>query len=300
MSVLVVGSVGLDTLETPQGNRSDVLGGSASHLALAAAAFGVPVRLVGVVGTDFPSEHRSLLEERGVDLGGLTTEVGATFRWHGRYDDFNVAQSLATHLNVFEHFDPAIPEAWRDTPFVMLGNIDPVLQGKVLASVRSPRLTVMDTMNFWIGSRRDEVLAMAGRVDVVLVNDQEARDLTLCHGLVDAARELLRTGCRVVVVKRGEHGALMVTAEGDLFFCPAHPVERVIDTTGAGDSFAGGFAGYLSRSGSIDGRALRRAVVHGCIMGSFNVEGFGVERTARVTSTEIDERYRALAAATSF
>jgi len=299
VSILVVGSVGIDTLETPRGRRDEILGGSACHFALAASTFGAPVRLVGVVGTDFPAEYTELLTGRGVDVAGLERVEGATFRWHGRYEDFGVAVSLATHLNVFEAFDPTIPQPWLDSDIVFLGNIAPALQNKVLDQVTGPRLTVMDTMNFWISSQREAVLDLMGRVDVVIVNDQEARDLTGHRHAVDAGRALLARGARAIIVKKGEHGALLVAAD-ELFACPSYPSPDIVDTTGAGDSFAGGFCGYLARAGDFEPTTLRRAVVHGCILGSLNIEGFGPERTARVTAADAEQRLQAIRAMTTF
>jgi sugar/nucleoside kinase (ribokinase family) len=288
----VVGSVALDSVRTPFGKADEVLGGSATFFACAASFF-APVRLVAVVGADFPRAHLELLERRGVDLGGLQVSDGATFRWAGEYGyDLGEARTLDTRLGVFADFRPGLPAHFRASPFVFLANIDPELQLDVLRRVERPRLVALDTMNFWIQGKREALLRVVREVDVLVVNDAEARMLTQEPNLVRAARRILEWGPRTVVVKRGEHGALMAAADR-FFFVPAYPLESVFDPTGAGDSFAGGFMGALARAGGVEGPALRRAIVYGSVMASFAVEDFSLNRLARVEADEIEARYRA-------
>jgi sugar/nucleoside kinase (ribokinase family) len=289
MTVLVVGSVALDSVETPFGKADGVVGGSATFFASAACHFG-PVQLVGVVGNDYPVDQLAPLAAQGVDLSGLEHAEGESFRWRGRYrHDLNSAETLETRLGVFSHFRPKIPAAFRRTPFVFLANIDPRLQLEVLGQVESPRLVACDTMNFWIESRRNDVIALLGRVDLITLNDGEARQLTERTNLVHAARWILERGPRYVIVKKGEHGAFMFTKES-IFFAPAYPLEQVFDPTGAGDSFAGGFMGHLARTGDLSDANLRRAVVVGSAMGSFAVERFSNERLLSLTAADIDQR----------
>jgi sugar/nucleoside kinase (ribokinase family) len=290
MALLVVGSVALDSLETPFGRREDVLGGSASYFSVAASFFG-PARMVAVVGEDFPEEHVRLFAERGVDLAGLSRRPGRTFRWKGRYEfDLNTAHTLETQLNVFAEFRPELPAHFRDSEYVFLGNIDPDLQRSVLDQVRSPRFVACDTMNFWIASKRDSLLETLKRVDMLFVNDAEARQLAGEVNVVKAARRILSFGPRAVVVKRGEHGAIFFSGE-EVFAASAYPLPAVFDPTGAGDSFAGGFMGYLARIRREDSAALRRAIVLGSVLASFAVEQFGPERLRTLTTEEIRARY---------
>jgi sugar/nucleoside kinase (ribokinase family) len=289
MTVLVVGSVALDSVETPFGKADNVLGGSANFFA-AAASHLTPVQLVGVVGNDYPMADLDALAKRGVDLAGLEQADGASFRWRGRYrHDLNSAETLETHLGVFSHFRPKIPSQFRDAPFVFLANIDPRLQLEVLEQVRRPRLVACDTMNFWIESRRPELLALLERVDLITINDGEARQLTEQANLVKAARWILARGPKHVIIKKGEHGAFMFT-ERTVFFAPAYPLEEVFDPTGAGDSFAGGFMGYLARTGRTDEAALRRAVIYGSTLGSFAVESFSIDRLLEIHRVDIAKR----------
>ncbi|MBC7790069.1 MAG: sugar kinase [Anaerolineae bacterium] len=291
MSLLVVGSVALDSVETPFGKADNVLGGSATFFA-AAASLLTPVQLVGVVGSDYPMEKLEPLAVRGVDLAGLERADGASFRWRGRYrHDLNSAETLETHLGVFSHFSPKIPDQFRRAPFVFLANIDPRLQREVLRQVERPRLVACDTMNFWIESRRPELLDLLEHVDLITLNDGEARQLTEQSNLVKAARWILARGPRHVVIKKGEHGAFMFT-ESTVFFAPAYPLENVFDPTGAGDAFAGGFMGYLARTGDLSEPNLRRAVIYGSAMGSFAVEQFSISRLLDLTHKEIDQRVR--------
>ena len=289
MTVLVVGSVALDSVETPFGRADDVLGGSATYFS-ASASLLTPVQLVGVVGTDYPTDKLTMLEERGVDLSGLERADGSSFRWRGRYrHDLNTAETLETHLGVFSRFRPKIPDQFRRAPFVFLGNIDPRLQMDVLDQVERPRLVACDTMNFWIESRRPELLELLGRVDLITLNDAEARQLTEQVNLVRAARWILGRGPRHVVIKKGEHGAFLFT-ESSVFFAPAYPLEEIFDPTGAGDAFAGGFIGYLARSGDLSEPNLKRAVIYGSAMGSFAVERFSIQRFAEIGREDIRGR----------
>jgi len=289
MSVLVVGSVALDSVETPFGKADEVLGGSATFFS-ASASHLTPVQLVGVVGDDYPVDRLRALESRGVDLAGLQKEEGASFRWRGRYrHDLNTAETLETHLGVFSNFRPQIPEQFRSAPFVFLANIDPRLQLEVLSQVERPKLVACDTMNFWIESRRPELLELLGRVDLITLNDAEARQLTEKSNLVQAARWIMERGPGHVIIKKGEHGAFMFTRDS-IFFAPAYPLESVFDPTGAGDSFAGGFMGYLARTGDLGEENLRRAVVFGSAMGSFAVEKFSIERLLELDSGAIERR----------
>ncbi|MGH7322672.1 MAG: PfkB family carbohydrate kinase [Candidatus Rokuibacteriota bacterium] len=289
--LLVVGSVALDSVRTPFGKADDVLGGSATFFCYAASFF-ASVRLVAVVGDDFPQAHLDLLARRGVDLAGLQVSPGATFRWAGEYGyDLNEPKTLDTRLGVFAEFRPALPDHFRATPFVFLANIDPELQLDVLQKVERPRLAALDTMNFWIQGKREALLRVLREVDALVVNDTEARMLTQEPNLVKAARRILGYGPQTVVVKRGEYGALMAT-DGRFFFAPAFPLESVFDPTGAGDTFAGGFMGSLARAETLDDASLRRAIVYGSVLASFTVEDFSLNRLLRLDAAEIAERYR--------
>jgi sugar/nucleoside kinase (ribokinase family) len=289
--VLVVGSVALDSVETPFGKADEVLGGSGNYFASSASHF-TPVQLVGVVGDDYPLEKLAPLAARGVDLSGVEKAEGTSFRWRGRYrHDLNSAETLETHLGVFSHFRPKIPEQFRRAPFVFLANIDPRLQLQVLEQVEKPQLVACDTMNFWIESRRPELVELLGHVDLITLNDAEARQLTEHTNLVQAARWIMDKGPKHVLIKKGEHGAFMFTPDS-IFFAPAYPLESVFDPTGAGDSFAGGFIGYLAATGDLSDRNMRRAVVVGSAMGSFAVEKFSNTRLLEITRDDIDARVR--------
>ncbi len=290
MALLVVGSVALDSLQTPFGVRDDVLGGSATYFSTAASFF-APVRVVAVVGEDFPEAHLDFLRSRGVDLSGLERRPGRTFRWKGRYEfDLNQAHTLDTQLNVFADFRPELPETFRDSTHVFLGNIDPDLQLRVLDQVRAPRIVAMDTMNFWITSKRPSLLQVLKRVDLLFVNDAEARQLAGEHNVIKAARKILTFGPRAVVVKRGEYGALYFSG-AEVFAASAVPLQDVFDPTGAGDSFAGGFMGYLAHRGREDHATMRRAIVLGSVLASFTVEQFSLDRLRTLTPDEIRARY---------
>ncbi len=286
----VVGSVALDSVTTPFGKVREVLGGSATYFSCAASFF-TTVRLVATVGDDFPEEHLRLLKERGVDVTGLQTSRGRTFRWVGEYGfDLNEARTIDTQLNVFADFKPMLPSSLKKTPFLFLANIAPELQLDVLRQMERPQLTALDTMNFWIQGRREALLRVLAEVDVLLVNDGEARQLVKEPNLIKAAREILKLGPRTVVVKRGEYGAVMVS-NGQFFFVPAYPLESVFDPTGAGDAFAGGFMGYIAAQGVVDQATVRRAIVYGSVMASFTVEDFSLNRLARLSMAEVERRY---------
>ena len=290
MPVLVVGSVALDSVETPFGKADQVLGGSGTFFS-ASASHLAPVQLVGVIGNDFPIDDlKKAFAKRPIDISGLEQQEGASFRWRGRYrHDLNMAETLETHLGVFSNFRPKIPDQFRNAPFVFLGNIDPRLQLDVLTQVSKPKLVACDTMNFWIESRRPDLMRLLEQVDLITLNDAEARQLTEEFNLVKAARWIMAHGPRYVVIKKGEHGAFMFTADS-IFFAPAYPLESVFDPTGAGDSFAGGFMGYLARSNDLSEANLRRAVVYGSAMGSFAVEKFSVQRLLEITPSDIQRR----------
>jgi sugar/nucleoside kinase (ribokinase family) len=299
MSLLVVGSVALDTIETPFGKAEDALGGSATFFSAAASLF-CNVRLVGVVGDDFPLHELEFLRARNVDLSGLKRRAGESFRWSGVYSfDLNERETRETRLGVFADFSPAIPDDFRDAEWIFLGNIDPELQLEVLEQVRRPRLVACDTMNYWIAGKRAALLRLLERVDLLMVNDSEARELSGDYNLLRAARWIQERGPEMVVVKKGEHGAILFTRD-IIFFAPGFPLEEVFDPTGAGDAFAGGFLGYLARSQSTDHHHLRRAMVYGSTLGSYAVERFGVERLMDLTMNEVDERVMRFRELTAF
>ncbi len=299
MSVLIVGSVALDTVITPFGKNVEALGGSATYFALAASYFGSP-RIVAVVGEDFPQEHTELLHRNNVDLQGLEVRPGKTFRWTGEYGyDLNQRETLATSLNVFEHFHPRLPDSYRESRFVFLGNIHPELQLEVLEQVDSPLFVACDTMNLWIENEREALAKLIRRVDAIVLNDSEARELAQEPNLARAARRIHELGCLQVIIKKGEHGCLFFTPHSH-FSAPAYPLEEVNDPTGAGDSFAGGFMGYLVRQGKIDDVSIRRAIVYGSVLASFSVESFGVARLVRLSQDEINARYKEFLEITHF
>ena len=300
--LLVVGSVALDTVETAQSTRHEILGGSAAYFAAAASFFGA-VSLVAVVGDDFPAEHTTLLGKLGIDTEGLERRAGRTFRWHGRYSkDFNHRTSLDTQLNVFAGFEPKLPPAARQAKLLFLGNIDPVLQLRVLDQMEGPALVGLDTMNFWINGSREALLQVLARIDFLLLNDEEARLLSGIYNLVLAARAIQKLGPRNVIIKRGDAGALLFHGD-QVFAAPAMPLEDVVDPTGAGDSFGGGFMGYLLRhltGDSLDGMTVRRAMICGSTMASFCCEDFSLHRFVSLDSKSIDERFRAFRHLTHF
>jgi sugar/nucleoside kinase (ribokinase family) len=293
-SLLVVGSVGLDTVETRAGKRVDVLGGAASYFSVA-ASFLAPVRLTAVVGTDFPEAHTDLLEAHAVDLAGLERVPGRTFRWSGVYAaDFSTRTTLDTQLNVFQDFRPKLPAAWKDSEYVFLANIDPVLQLGVLEQTHQPRFVACDTMNFWIDGKRPELLRLLERVDMLLLNDEEARQLSGHASLPAAARAIRALGPRAVVIKRGDAGALLFHEAG-VFAAPAFPIENVVDPTGAGDSFAGGFMGWMARERDTSPATIRTAMILGSVLASFCVEDFSLDRFRRLDLAQIRERFGAFA-----
>lgn len=293
-NILVVGSLAYDDVRTPVAHRERVLGGAASYFATAASRY-APVRLVGVVGEDFRQEDLVRLASQGIDLAGLERREGASFRWSGTYDftDMDAAETVNTDLGVFGDWQPKVPEAFADSEFIFLANIDPEIQLAVLEQVKSPTAVALDTMNYWIEHSRDALLHVMSKVDIVSVNEGEARQLCETFSIVRAAREILALGPRVLVVKRGEHGASLFTRESS-FWAPAFPVEDVVDPTGAGDTFAGGFMGYLAECGTVDGPSLRRAVLHGTVCASFTVERFSIDGIAGATRGQIGHRYREL------
>ncbi|HEV3203130.1 MAG TPA: PfkB family carbohydrate kinase [Gemmataceae bacterium] len=289
MSLLVVGSIAFDSIETPHGSVDDALGGSASFFSFAASFFTTP-RLVGVVGEDFPEENRQLLESRKIDTSGLVTKPGKTFRWKGRYhEDMNTRDTLEVHLNVFGTFDPVLPDNFRDSTHVFLANGSPVLQAKVLSQVRKPKLVMADTMDLWIETQHDELLALLPKIDGLLLNDSEASLLTDEVNLVKAGKMVRQMGPKFVIIKKGEHGAMLFSADG-IFVMPAFPAEQVIDPTGAGDTFAGGILGYLDSDNTPPPGRLRRAMAYGTVLASLTVEGFGLDRLKKTDRKEIDER----------
>ena len=299
MSVLVVGSVALDTVKTPFGEAEEVLGGSATFFSVSASFFS-DVKVVAVVGTDFPDKYLEFFEGRNIDTGGLKKVDGQTFRWKGFYDyDLNEAHTLDTQLNVFSSFEPEIPDRYRESEFVFLANIDPTLQMRVLEQVTDPRLVICDTMNFWIENKRDELIQTIAKVQVMMLNDAEARELAGEPNLVMAARNIMAMGPDRVIIKRGEHGVIMFCSEG-YFTLPAYPLEFVYDPTGAGDSFGGGFVGSLARSGELSEASIRKSIVYGSVMASFNVESFSCERLKSLTLEEIDGRYEDFTRITRF
>jgi len=299
MSILVVGSVAFDTIETPYGRAEEVLGGSAAYFAVAASYF-TPVKLVAVVGEDFPAHERAFLASRDIDLAGLTVSKGRTFRWTGRYhEDMNIRDTLDLQLNVFSDFSPILPAGFGDAPFVFLANINPGLQGGVLDQLTQPRLIACDTISHWIVGARPELEALLKKVDILVINDEEARLLSGERNVVRAARKILASGPRTLLVKRGEYGVLLFSPNS-IFAVPAYPLEEVFDPTGAGDSFAGGFLGYLAQSGDLSEAGLRKAIVYGSVVASFVVEDFSLRRLHTLTRDDIERRYRQFVSLTEF
>ncbi len=297
--ILTVGSVAFDSIKTPFGERSRVVGGAATFFSVAASFF-TDVRLVAVVGEDFADEQMQVFGGRRIDLTGLQRVPGETFRWKGEYNsDLNSRETIYTHLNVFDQFRPVLPENYRPTPFVFLANIHPALQLEVLDQVQAPRFVAADTMNFWIDSTPDDLRAVLARVDALVINDEEARQLSGEANLVKAARVIRRMGPPLLIIKRGEYGVLMTRAEA-LFAVPAMPLEDVSDPTGAGDTFAGGFMGYLASAGEITDAAVSRAIIAGSAMASFAVEDFGLDRLLSLTQDEVRCRFDAFKRLTHF
>jgi sugar/nucleoside kinase (ribokinase family) len=297
--IAVIGSVAFDDIETPGGRADDVLGGSATHFAVAASFF-APVHLIAVVGEDFPRAERDYLASRGIDLSGLESRPGKTFRWAGRYhEDLNVRDTLRLDLNVFAEFQPRVGAATRRLPYVYLGNIAPALQMGVLDQFEAPRLVACDTIDHWIQTARAEFEAILPRLDLLVLNDEETRLLARERNTVRAARRILERGVRRVLVKRGEYGAILFSPES-VFAVPAYPLEEVFDPTGAGDSFAGGLLGYLAATGDLSEAGLRRGIVYGSVLASFIVEDFGGRRLRTLTKDDVERRYKRFVALTEF
>src|SRR5277367_590169 len=293
MPVLVVGSVALDNIKTPTAEHMHLLGGSASYAAVAASFFG-PVQLVGVVGEDFPAQHKQLFADRKIDLAGLEVATGQTFCWSGEYEqNMNNRKTLSVALNVFEKFQPKLPESYRATPYVLLGNIAPSLQRSVCQQVRKPKFVVADTMDLWIGMARADLLDLLKEVDMLILNDSEARQLTEEDNLIRAGKKIVTLGPRYVAVKKGEHGCLLFGREGEFFSTGAFPLEHIHDPTGAGDCFAGGFIGHLARTDDISFANLKEAVIQGTLVASFCCEEFSLRRLEKLTNDEIAHRRKA-------
>ncbi len=292
MPVLIVGSIAIDSVKTQLEERQEVLGGAASYASIGASFFS-PVNLVGIVGTDFPDEYIELFKSRGINLDGMEVANGRTFRWSGEYDwDMNQRKTLDLELNVFETFAPKIPEAYKRTPIILLGNISPVLQNHVLDQVEDPRFVVADTMDLWIETTKSALLDLLKRVNLLVLNDSEARQLTGETSLIKAGRKLIQLGPKYVAIKKGEHGCLLLGRD-HFFSCGAFPLEDIHDPTGAGDTFAGGFTGYLAglKKQTFDFADLKKAVVYGSLLASFCVESFSLDRLKKLSRVEVDERY---------
>lgn len=299
MSLVVVGSVAFDSVKTPFGEADEVLGGSATYFSTAASYF-TEVSLVAVVGTDFPEKHLTFLRSRKIDIAGLERVQGRTFRWKGEYGyELNEARTLDTQLNVFQTFKPKLPDGYRDKKVVFLANIDPDLQRDVLEQVRKPELVACDTMNFWISGKREALIRTLKFVDILLINDGEARELSGEPNLVKAAHVILSYGPKTLIIKRGEYGALMFK-EGRIFAAPAYPLEAVFDPTGAGDCFAGGFMGYLTNTMNFEESNIRKAIIFGSVMASFNVEAFSLDKIKSLDYEEIKGRYEEFRKLTHF
>ena len=293
MGLLVVGSLGLDDVTTPFYKTENALGGAATYISIAASYFTSPIYLVGVVGEDFPKEYIDLLEKKNIDLEGLQIiEGGKTFRWAGKYHyDLNVRDTLLTELNVFENFDPVVPEKYKKSSYVCLGNIDPVLQMKVLVQMIDPKCVVCDTMNYWIERQKNELLELLKKVDILIINDSETRLLANEPNLIKAEKHILDFGPEIIIIKKGEHGALLISRD-TIFSAPAYPLESIYDPTGAGDTFAGGFIGYLHKTQDLNIDNIKRAVIYGSTMASFCVEQFSTKGLEEIDYLRVNDRYR--------
>ncbi|MDP8234103.1 MAG: PfkB family carbohydrate kinase [Candidatus Saelkia tenebricola] len=299
MSILVIGSIALDTVKTPFGKASNILGGSAVYFSTSAINF-TSVNLVAVAGEDFPKKHIRFLKSKGIDLKGLTIEKGKTFHWEGEYDwDFSNPKTLTTDLNVFAKFAPKIPQNYKDSKYVFLANIDPEIQSKVLDQVKKPKLVACDTMNYWIEHKPKILLKLLKRINIFIINEAESKELTSETNLLKAGKKILKLGPQIVVIKKGEHGVLLFT-KNHIFSTPAYLLESVFDPTGAGDTFAGGFMGYLASSKKIDQKTLRKAVVYGSIMATFAVEDFSLRRLGTISKSDIKKRLSEFKKLTSF
>jgi len=295
MSLLVVGSVALDTIETPYGKKNRIMGGSSIYFSYSASLFG-PVNLVSVIGKDFPLEELEFLKARKVDVKGLKMEPGKTFAWCGRYiGDMCKAETISTELNTFGTFNPVIPDKYKKSDYVFLANGSPILQMQVLKQIKPPKLVFADTMNLWINTEKKALLKLISQIDGLILNNDEIKELTGMHHIVAAAKEILKWGPRFLVIKKGEHGALLISK--DTFFAiPGYPVEVIRDPTGAGDSFAGGMMGYLAKTNKISTTNIKKALLYGNTVASFTIEDFGLERLKRVSPRKINERYKSLKA----
>ena len=298
-SILVVGSVAFDSVKTPFGEADNVLGGSATYFSVSASYFS-PVNVVGVIGADFTEDDKAIFKRHNIDTAGLVQTDGDTFRWKGQYGfELNEAETLDTQLNVLETFDPKIPDSYKDSDYVFLGNIDPVLQVKVLDQIKSPKLVACDTMNFWIDAKLDDLKQMLKRIDMLVINDGEARMLSGEANLVQAANKIRAMGPERLIIKRGEYGVLAFN-EDSIFAAPAFPLEEVFDPTGAGDSFAGGLMGHIALADELNDSTLRQAIVLGSVMASFNVEEFSLNKLSKLTETEIQGRFEQFKKLTHF
>ncbi len=298
-SILVVGSVAFDSVKTPFGEAANVLGGSATYFSVSASYFS-PVKMVSVIGKDFTDDHQTIFKRHNIDTAGLIQTTGETFRWKGRYGfELNEAETLDTQLNVLETFEPQIPENYKNCDYVFLGNIDPVLQVKVLDQIKNPKLVACDTMNFWIDAKLDDLKKTLQRIDMLVINDGEARMLAGEANLVQAANRILAMGPKRLIIKRGEYGVLMFNGDS-IFGAPAYPLEEVFDPTGAGDTFAGGLMGHLARADDVQDSTLRQAIIFGSVMASFNVEAFSLGKLSALTKTDIDTRFEQFRKLTQF
>lgn len=299
--LVIVGTVAFDAIETPFGKTDKILGGAATYIGLAASQFKVDGAIVSIVGGDFPKEDLKMLEENGMDISALEiVESGKTFFWSGKYhNDMNTRDTLITDLNVLADFNPKVPENYRDAEVVMLGNLHPLVQLGVIEQMNSPKLIVLDTMNFWMDSALNELMQVIAKVDVITINDEEARQLSGEYSLVKAAHKIMEMGPKYVVIKKGEHGALLFS-DDDVFFAPAMPLREVFDPTGAGDTFAGGFTGYLARTGDYSYENMKNAIINGSALASFCVEKFGPERLLSLTNKEVHERIQQFKSLTQF
>jgi len=299
--LLIVGTVAFDAIETPFGKTDKILGGAATYIGLSASQFNVKSAIVSVVGEDFPQEHMDLLTSKEIDIQGIeVVKGGKTFFWRGKYhNDLNTRDTLDTQLNVLADFNPIVPEDFKDSEIVMLGNLHPLVQLSVLEQVNNPKLVVLDTMNFWMDNALEDLKKVISKVDVITINDEEARQLTEEHSLVRAARKIEKMGPKYVVIKKGEHGALLFHKD-QIFFAPALPLEEVFDPTGAGDTFAGGFTGYLAQSEDISFENMKNAVIYGSSLASFCVEKFGTERMENLKHSELESRLQEFQSLTQF
>lgn len=299
MSLLIIGSIALDTVQNRFGKVKDALGGSAVYASLAASYFCKNVSIVGVVGTDFPKENIKLLKSKGIDTSGLEIADGKTFRWKGKYENLNKAITLKTSLNVFANFSPKIPDNFSSCEYLFLGNIDPELQISVLSQMKRPKIIAADTMNFWIEGKNKSLKKLLKMIDILFINEEEIRMLTGESYIFDAAEKVLQMGLKLIIIKQGEYGSIAI-AKNNLFFAPIFPVQKVIDPTGAGDCFAGGFMGYIASQNNINYETLKRATIYGTITSSFNIEGFSVEIIKNINRVQIDNRYNILKKYTQF